>query len=158
MEANIRWEALETSNLWRKTQQLEEEAKAKEVSDTHPGFLNRFKKRLLHCSPLSFYFYYFLCKQIIIDVRPWQGFNVNKMFICYCFYIIDYFYFKTAFSIGSDSQSYVCNLFIFYFFLFIYCLIIYLGYFEFRLSLLHVYFHAWLSYCCIFIFCLYDSH
>ena len=51
---------------------LEEEEKAKEVSDTHPRFLNRFKRRLLHCSPLSFYFcyfYYFIYKQII-DVRP----------------------------------------------------------------------------------------
>ena len=51
-------------------------------------------------------FIFFLCKQII-DVRPWQGFNVNKMFICYCFYIINYFYFKTAFSIDSDNQFFM---------------------------------------------------
>ena len=36
-----------------------------------------------------------------------QGFNVNKMFICYFFYIIDYFYFKIAFSIGSDNQFFM---------------------------------------------------
>ena len=98
---------------------LEEEERAKEVTDTHPRFLNRFKKRLFHCSPLSFIFVIF----IIFFVNRLLMLGHDKvLMLIKCLFVIAFilliiFTLKLHLAlVGIVNSS--CGLFMLYFYLF----------------------------------------
>ena len=95
------------------------------MSDTHLGFLNRFKRRLLHCPPLFFFFFFAIFIIFFVNRLLMLGHDKVLMLIkclfVISFYIIDYFYFKTAFSIGSDNQFFIWVVYVLFLLVYDFC-------------------------------------